>query len=156
AFSGYRWPPDVILMAVRWYSSLPRTAAPVVRLLAERHIDVSARTVLNWVQTFGPQLAAALRKRRRRVGRYWTMDEGAPRTHSQSAGVRCCTGDEGRPLGAGLQEPAPNRVKLQRERAAVVSVEEKAGLRSCQVGSKEMSASKLLKTCRKGLGDVKT
>ena len=68
AFSGYRWPPDVILMAVRWYCSLPLSAAQVVRLLAERHIDVTARTVLNWVQTFGPQLATALRKLRRRVG----------------------------------------------------------------------------------------
>jgi transposase-like protein len=65
AFSGYRWPPDVILMAVRWYCSLPRSAAQVMRLLAERNIDVTARTVLNWVQTFGPQLAAALRKHRR-------------------------------------------------------------------------------------------
>jgi transposase-like protein len=75
AFSGYRWPSDVILMAVRWYCSLPLSAAQVVRLLAERHIDISARTVLNWVQTFGPQLAAALRKHRRRVGRTWTVDE---------------------------------------------------------------------------------
>jgi transposase, IS6 family len=74
-FSAYRWPPDVILMAVRWYCSLPLSAAQVVRLLAERHIDVTARTVLNWVQTFGPQLAAALRKHRRRVGRHWTVDE---------------------------------------------------------------------------------
>jgi transposase-like protein len=65
----------VILMAVRWYCSLPLSAAQVVRLLAERHIDVSARTVLNWVQTFGPQLAAALRTHRRRVGRTWTVDE---------------------------------------------------------------------------------
>ena len=31
--------------------------------------------MLNWVQTFGPQLAAALRKHRRRVGRKWTVDE---------------------------------------------------------------------------------
>jgi putative transposase len=46
-----------------------------VRLLAERHIDVSARTVLNWVQTFGPQLAVAIRGHRRRVGRQWTVDE---------------------------------------------------------------------------------
>jgi IS6 family transposase len=75
AFSGYRWPPDVILMAVRWYCSLPLSAAQVVRLLAERHIDVSARTVLNWVQTFGPRLAAVIRKHRRRVGRKWTVDE---------------------------------------------------------------------------------
>ncbi len=62
-------------MAVRWYCSLPLSAAQVVRLLAERHIDVSARTVLNWVQTFGPQLAAVLRKHRRRVGQKWTVDE---------------------------------------------------------------------------------
>jgi IS6 family transposase len=75
AFSGYRWPPDVILMAVRWYCSLPLSASQVVRLLAERNIDVSAHTVLNWVQTFGPQLAAALRRHRRRVGRKWTVDE---------------------------------------------------------------------------------
>ena len=38
----------------------------------------------------------------------------------------------------------------------MVSVEEKAGPRSCQVESKEMSASELLTTCRKGLDDVKT
>jgi IS6 family transposase len=75
AFSGYRWPSDVILMAVRWYCSLPLSAAQVVRLLAGRHIDVSARTVLNWVQTFGPQLAAVIRQYRRRVGRHWTVDE---------------------------------------------------------------------------------
>ena len=75
AFSRYHWPPDVILMAVRWYCSLPLSAAQVVRLLAERHIDVTARTVLNWTQTFGPQLAAALRKYRRRVGQKWTVDE---------------------------------------------------------------------------------
>src|SRR5262245_43707275 len=75
AFSGYRWLPDVILMTVRWYCSLPLSAAQVVRLLAERHIDVTARTVLNWVQTFGSRLAAALRPHRRRVGQQWTVDE---------------------------------------------------------------------------------
>jgi IS6 family transposase len=74
-FSGYRWPPDVSLMAVRWYSSLPLSAAQGVRLLAEHHIDVSTRTMLTWVQTFGPQLAAALRKYQRRVGRRRTGDE---------------------------------------------------------------------------------
>ncbi len=42
--------------------------------------------------------------------------------------VSRCTRDEGGPLGAGLQEQAPNRLKLRRSRAFVVSVEEKAGL----------------------------
>ena len=44
-------------------------------MLAERNIDVSAPTVLNRVQTFGPRLAAASRRRRRRVERHWTVDE---------------------------------------------------------------------------------
>ncbi|SRR5712692_3222971 len=75
AFSGYRWPADVILTAVRWYLSYPLSANHVVQLLAERHIDISARTVLTWVQTFGPQLAAAVRPYRRRLGRRWYIDE---------------------------------------------------------------------------------
>src|SRR5712692_7349763 len=65
AFSGYRWPVDVILMAVRCYLAYPLFSRQVVERLAERGIDVSPRTVLNWVQTFPPQLAAEVRRRRR-------------------------------------------------------------------------------------------
>jgi transposase-like protein/predicted RNA-binding Zn-ribbon protein involved in translation (DUF1610 family) len=75
AFSGYRWPADVILMAVRWYLRHPLSATSVMELLAERGIDVSNRTVLRWVQTFGPQLAAEARKHRRPLGRCWYTDE---------------------------------------------------------------------------------
>src|SRR5262249_35484844 len=75
AFAGYRWPTAVFLTTVRWYASYPLSATHVMQLLAERHIDVSARTVLNWVQTFGPLLAKALYNYRRRVGRRWYVDE---------------------------------------------------------------------------------
>ena len=75
AFSGYRWPTDVILMAVRWYLRHPLSATSVTELLAERGIDVSNRTVLRWVQTFGPQLAAEARKHRLPLGRSWYADE---------------------------------------------------------------------------------
>ena len=75
AVSGYRWPTDVILTAVRWYASYPLSATHVMQLLAERHIDVSARMVLKWVQTFGPQLAKAVHSHRRRLGRRWYVDE---------------------------------------------------------------------------------
>jgi len=74
-FSGYRHPPDVILAAVRWYLSYPLSARQVTELLAERGIDVSARTVLNWAQTFGPQIAVAIRAHRRPLGRRWYVDE---------------------------------------------------------------------------------
>jgi transposase-like protein len=75
AFSGYRWSRDVILTAVRWYLAYPLSSRQVLELLAERGIDVSHRTVLNWAQAFGPQLAAEVRRRRRPVGACWTVDE---------------------------------------------------------------------------------
>jgi hypothetical protein len=75
---------------------------------------------------------------------------------SPVSGIRCCTGDEGGPLGPGVQAQGPNPLKLQTLRAAVVNVEEKAGQRSCQVWVKETSVSEPLRTCRKHLGDVKT
>ncbi len=46
-----------------------------MELLAERGVDVSKRTVLRWVQTFGPLLAAEVRRHRRRPGRGWWVDE---------------------------------------------------------------------------------
>src|ERR671933_103464 len=53
-FSGYRWPADVILTAVRWYLAYPLSSRQVLELLAERGIDVSRRAILDWVQAFGP------------------------------------------------------------------------------------------------------
>jgi hypothetical protein len=67
-----------------------------------------------------------------------------------------CTEDEGRPLGAGLQEQASNRLKLLWPKAMVVSVEEKAWQRLCQVWIKEMSVSEPLMRCRNIRDGVKT
>jgi transposase-like protein len=71
----YRWPADVILTAVRWYLAYPLSSRQVLELLAERGIDVSHRTILDWVQAFGPRLAAEVRRRRRPVGGRWFVDE---------------------------------------------------------------------------------
>ncbi len=75
AFSGYRWPAEVVLMAVRWYLRHPLSGASVMELLAERGVDVSKRTVLRWVQTFGRLLAAEARKHHRRPGGKWYVDD---------------------------------------------------------------------------------
>jgi len=58
-------------MAMRWYLGHPLSGTSVMVFLAERGIDVSTRTVLRWVQTFGPLLAAEVRTHRRRPGRTW-------------------------------------------------------------------------------------
>jgi len=76
----------------------------VQEILLERGVSVTYEAIRKWCRKFGQPYANQLCRRRPRPGDKWQMDEGAPRTHSQSAGVRCCTGDEGWPLGAGLQE----------------------------------------------------
>jgi hypothetical protein len=52
-----------------------------------------------------------------------------------------CTGDEGGPLEVGSQVWASNHCKLRLSKAAVVSVVAKAGTRSRQVRSEEVSRS---------------
>jgi hypothetical protein len=52
----------------------------------------------------------------------------ALRMRPQRLWLQCFIEDEGRPLEVGLQEPAPNRLKLRGSRVQVVSVEEKAEL----------------------------
>jgi transposase-like protein len=78
-FARHRWPLEVITTAVRWYLRSRLSAADVRDLLAERRIDVSARTVLAWAHTFGPLLAAEGRRHARPVGSRWWADETSVR-----------------------------------------------------------------------------
>ena len=74
-FAGHRWPQEIIVMAMRWYLRFRLSAADVRDLLAERGVDVSARTVLYWVQKFAPLLARAGRRAATRPGARWWCDE---------------------------------------------------------------------------------
>ncbi len=73
--AGHRWPQEVIVTAVRWYCRFRLSAAEVRDLLAERGVDVSARTILYWVQKFAPLLARAGRRAAARPGMRWWCDE---------------------------------------------------------------------------------
>ena len=61
--------------AVRWYGRFRLSLRDVCDLLAERGVDVSPRTVLSWVHTVGPLLAAELRRKARPLGQCWYIDE---------------------------------------------------------------------------------
>jgi transposase-like protein len=75
AFAGYRFPPDVIVLAVRWYLRYGLSYRDVEELLAERGIEVDHVTVYRWVQTFTPLLADAARFARHSPGDRWFVDE---------------------------------------------------------------------------------
>jgi transposase-like protein len=75
AFAGFRFPPDVIVVAVRWYLRFGLSYRDVEELLAERGVEVDHVTVHRWVQRFMPLLAEAARPCRHRVGDRWQVDE---------------------------------------------------------------------------------
>jgi transposase, IS6 family len=75
AFAGYRFPPDVNLLAVRWYLRFGLSYRDVEELLAERGIEVDHVSVYRWVQHFTPLVVDAARPCRHAVGGCWLVDE---------------------------------------------------------------------------------
>ena len=75
SFAGFRFPPDVIVIAVRWYLRYGLSYRDVEELLAERGITVDHATVYRRVQRFTPLLIDAARPRRHVPGNRWCADE---------------------------------------------------------------------------------
>jgi IS6 family transposase len=55
AFTGYRFPPEVITLAVRWYLRFGLSYRDVEELLSERGIQVDHVSIYRWVQRFAPE-----------------------------------------------------------------------------------------------------
>jgi transposase-like protein len=75
AFSGFRFPPEVIILAVRWYLRYGLSYRDVEELLAERGVEVDHVTLFRWVQRFTPLLVDAARPCRHAVSGRWFVDE---------------------------------------------------------------------------------
>jgi transposase-like protein len=83
SFAGYQFPPEVVLLAVRWYLRYGLSYRDVEELLAERGVDVDHVTIYRWVQRFTPLVIEAARPYRHSVGDRWFVDE----TYVKVAGV---------------------------------------------------------------------
>ncbi|HEY6422960.1 MAG TPA: IS6 family transposase [Pseudonocardiaceae bacterium] len=75
AFTGFRFPREVIVLAVRWYLRYGLSYRDVEELLAERGVQVDHVTVFRWVQRFTPLLINAARPCRHAPGDRWFVDE---------------------------------------------------------------------------------
>jgi transposase-like protein len=75
AFAGFCFPPDVIVLAVRWYLRFGLSYRDLEELLAERGVEVDHVSIYRWVLRFTPLLADAARPCRHRVGDRWQVDE---------------------------------------------------------------------------------
>ena len=58
-FAGFRFRPEVISLAVRWYLRYGLSYRDVEELLAERGITVDHVTICRWVQRFTPEFIEA-------------------------------------------------------------------------------------------------
>ena len=74
AFTGFRFPPEVILLAVRWYLRYGLSFRDLEEILAERGIDVDRVSLFRWVQRFTPLLIDSARPCRHAVGDRWFVD----------------------------------------------------------------------------------
>ena len=74
-FTGFRFPPEVILLVVRWYLRYGLSYRDLEEPLAERGIEVDHVTLYRWVQRFAPLLIDAARPSRHVAGDRWFVDE---------------------------------------------------------------------------------
>jgi transposase-like protein len=75
AFTGFRFPREVIVLAVRWYLRYGLSYRDVEELLAERGVQVDHVTIHRWVHRFTPILAETARCTRHAIGSHWQVDE---------------------------------------------------------------------------------
>ncbi len=71
AFAGFRFPPEVISVAVRWYLRYGLSYRDVEELLAKRGVEVDHVTVYRWVQRFTTEFVSAARPLRHVPGHRW-------------------------------------------------------------------------------------
>jgi transposase-like protein len=56
SFKGAHFPPDILLMGVRWYVAYPLSTRHVEELMLERGVHVDHSTINQWVVKYRPQL----------------------------------------------------------------------------------------------------
>ncbi len=66
---------DMILQSVRWYLGYSLSYRDIEELMQERGFSVDHSTINRWVLHYSPQLEAAFRRKRKRAGHRWRMDE---------------------------------------------------------------------------------
>ena len=74
-FAGFRFPPEVISVAVRWYLRCGLSYRDVEELLAERGVTVDHVTIYRCVHRFTPEFIEAARPCRHAPGDRWFVDE---------------------------------------------------------------------------------
>jgi putative transposase len=74
-YARHRFPAEAISLAVWLYFRVPLSLRMVEEMLAAGGIQVSHETVRRWAEKFGREFANQIRRRTRRPGDRWHLDE---------------------------------------------------------------------------------
>jgi transposase-like protein len=74
-FHGRHFDRTIIILCVRWYLTYKLSYRGLVEMMAERGVDVSHTTILQWVQRFVPEFEKRWNCYARPVGSSWRVDE---------------------------------------------------------------------------------
>ena len=90
SYKGFRFPPEIISHCVWLYHRLPLSLRDVQELMLQRGVEVSYETIRAWCDRLGPEYANQLRRRGRRRGDNWHLDEVFVQitAHSGTCGAR--------------------------------------------------------------------
>ena len=75
SYCGYRFPPEIIAHCVWLYFRFSLSFRDIQEMMLEREIEVSHEAIRLWCLKFGAEYARRLRRRRRRPGDTWHLDE---------------------------------------------------------------------------------
>jgi len=75
SFKGRHFQHDMILQSMRWYLAYALSYRDIEEMMAERGFSVDHSTIHRWVLHYPLQLDAAFRRKKKRVGKRWRMDE---------------------------------------------------------------------------------
>ena len=74
-YAGYRYPSQIISLAVWLYHRFTLSFRDFEELLAARSITLSYETIRNWCQKFSQRYCSQIRKNRMQLGDTWYLDE---------------------------------------------------------------------------------
>jgi putative transposase len=75
SYPGYRFPREIIAHCVWLYFRFSLSFRDIQEMMLERGIEVSHEAIRLWCLKFGAEYARRLRRRRRRPGDTWHLDE---------------------------------------------------------------------------------
>jgi transposase, IS6 family len=100
--AGFRFPREVISLAVRWYLRYGLSCRDVEELLAERGSTADHVTLYRWVQRFTPEFVEAARRGRPAPGDRWFAEETSMKAAGQWACLSRASGQHGQVIAVFL------------------------------------------------------